>query len=177
MNLEEYLPVEISTHTHNNSLVKKAYIITLSQQSINWTLFAWKKNFSVSLPICLSISPSVCLAVCLPVWLAGGLQLPPVPYPAPAPCPKHYHRVCQMLSLQTKNWPHSINIWDTVTNVVPLCSVHQAPFSEPNLTLLVPFPTDLTYLSMLFILEVVQNTSRIITYSNKPNLTETMLAM
>ena len=27
-----------------------------------------------------------------------------------------------MLSWWTKNWPHPINVWDTVTNVVPLCS-------------------------------------------------------
>ena len=40
-----------------------------------------------------------------------------------------------------KKWAHSINIWDTVTNVLPLCSVYQAPSYQPNLTLLAPFPT------------------------------------
>ena len=35
-----------------------------------------------------------------------------------------YVIVCQMLSQWTKNWPHSIIIWDTVTNLVPLCSVY-----------------------------------------------------
>ncbi len=63
--------------------------------------------------------------------------------------------VCQMLSWRTKNWPHFINISDTVTNVIPLHSVHQAPSYEPNLTLLAWFLRDLAYLSMLFILEVV----------------------
>ena len=29
--------------------------------------------------------------------------------------------VCQMLSWRTKNSPHSINMWDTVSNVVPFC--------------------------------------------------------
>ncbi len=62
---------------------------------------------------------------------------------------------CQMLSWRTKNGPHFNNIWDTVTNVVPLYSVHQAPSYEPNLTLLAGFLRDLAYLSMLFILEVL----------------------
>ncbi len=66
-----------------------------------------------------------------------------------------YSIVCQMLSWRTENSLHSINIWDTVSNVVPLCSVSQAPSYEPNLTFLAPFPTELAYLSMLFILEVV----------------------
>ena len=46
-----------------------------------------------------------------------------------------------------------MNIWDIVTNVVPLYVVYQAPPYEPNLKLLAPFPTELAYLSMLFILE------------------------
>ena len=45
-----------------------------------------------------------------------------------------YNKVCQMLSWQTKNWTHSINIWDIVTNLVPLYSVHQAPSYEPSVT-------------------------------------------
>ncbi len=48
-------------------------------------------------------------------------------------------KVCQMLSWRTKNWPHSINIWDTVTHVLPLCSVYQAPSYESHLTLLAAF--------------------------------------
>ena len=32
--------------------------------------------------------------------------------------------------------PHFINIWDIVTNVVPLHSVNQAPSYKPNLTLI-----------------------------------------
>ena len=44
--------------------------------------------------------------------------------------------VSQMLSWWTKNSLYSNKIHDTVTNGVPLCSVHQAPSYEPNLTLL-----------------------------------------
>ncbi len=58
---------------------------------------------------------------------------------------------CQMLSWRTKNWPYSINIWDTVTKVLPLFSVYQAPSYESNLTLLTWFLSDFAYLSMLFI--------------------------
>ena len=50
-------------------------------------------------------------------------------------------KVCQMLSWQTKNQPHFINIRDTVTNMVLLHSVHHALSHEPILTLLAPFPT------------------------------------
>ena len=66
-------------------------------------------------------------------------------------------RVCQMLSRWTKNLAQSINIWDTVTKVLPLRSVYQEPTYEPNLTLLAwPLP-ELAHLSMLliFIFEVV----------------------
>ena len=66
-------------------------------------------------------------------------------------------KVCQMLTWWTKNSLHSINIWDTFTNMVPWCSVYKAPFIESNLTLLAPFPTQLAYLSMLYILEIVCN--------------------
>ena len=38
---------------------------------------------------------------------------------------------------------------------IPLYSVYQTLSYEPNLTLLVPFPTAFAYLSMLFIFEVV----------------------
>ena len=61
-------------------------------------------------------------------------------------------KFCQMLSWWAKNWPHFINIWDTVT-----------PY-EPNLTLLAWFLQDLAYLRMLFVLEVLctaGSTSRI----------------
>ena len=61
--------------------------------------------------------------------------------------------VSQMLSWRTKNSLYCINIWDTVTNVLLLCSVLQAPSYEPSLTLLTPFSIDLAYLSMLFILD------------------------
>ncbi len=66
----------------------------------------------------------------------------------------------------------TLNLWYSLSNVIladekstlfhqylryshkcgPLCSVYQAPCNEPNLTFLAPFPTDLAYLSMLFIL-------------------------
>ena len=39
--------------------------------------------------------------------------------------------------------------------VLPLCSLYQAPSYESNPTFLAPFPTELAYLSMLFILEMV----------------------
>ena len=62
--------------------------------------------------------------------------------------------VCQLLLWWTKNLPYSTNSWDTVTKVVILCSISQAPSHEPNCTLLELFPTDLVYLNMLFILEM-----------------------
>ncbi len=40
-------------------------------------------------------------------------------------------------------------------------TVHQAPSYQPNLTLPAPFPIEFAYLTMLFILGVVQTTSRI----------------
>ncbi len=83
------------------------------------------------------------------------------------------YRVCQMLSWCTKNSLHSINIWDTVSDVLPLCSVYQAPSYEPNLAFLGQFPMELACLSMLFIHEVVCTACS----SNKQTLTETMLAM
>ncbi len=58
-----------------------------------------------------------------------------------------------MLSWRTKNSLYSINIEDTVTNVIPLCSVYQAPSYKSNLTFPAPFLTELAYLSMLFNLE------------------------
>ena len=69
-----------------------------------------------------------------------------------------YHTVdtiCQMSSWWTKNSLHSINTRDTVTNLVPSCSVHQAPVYESNLTLLAPVPTKFAYLSIVFILEMI----------------------
>ena len=59
-----------------------------------------------------------------------------------------------MLSWWTKNWPHSSNIWDTLTNVAPLHSVYQAPSYEPGYTLLASFLQLFAYLNMLFILEM-----------------------
>ena len=64
-------------------------------------------------------------------------------------------KVCQMLSQWTKTSLHSINFWDTVTKLLPLCSIYHVPFYVPNLTLLAPFPTEFAHLSMLFTLEVV----------------------
>ena len=49
--------------------------------------------------------------------------------------------LCQMSYWWTKKWSHSINIWDTVTNVVPMYSVHRTPLYEPSLILLAPFST------------------------------------
>ena len=60
-----------------------------------------------------------------------------------------------MLPWRKKNAPYLINIWDTATNMVPLCSVHQAPSCEPNLTFLAQFPAEFAYLSILFKLEVL----------------------
>ncbi len=88
-----------------------------------------------------------------------GLTTPDHPPPPPwHPHPPTSHtlpKVSEMLSWSTKNPLHSINIWDTVTKVVPLCSLYQAPSYEPNLTLLAWYLPDITYLSMLFILEMV----------------------
>ncbi len=81
-----------------------------------------------------------------------------------------------MLSWQTKNRHHLINICDTVRNVVPVHSVHQAPSYEHILTLRAWFLRDLAYLSMLFILEVLCTAGRI-TCSNKPTLWEMVLEM
>ena len=39
---------------------------------------------------------------------------------------------CQMLSRWTKQWAHSINVWDIATELLPLYSVYQAP-SKMNL--------------------------------------------
>ena len=64
--------------------------------------------------------------------------------------------VCQMLSWSTKNSPHSIDIWDIEKKVVPMCSSLKAPSYDPQLTLLASVTTELPYLSMLFILELVQ---------------------
>ena len=64
-------------------------------------------------------------------------------------------KVCQILSRWTKNSLHPINIYDTVTKVLPSCSVYRAPSYEPNFALLEWFLSELAYLSMLFILEVV----------------------
>ena len=47
------------------------------------------------------------------------------------------------------------SISEIVTNVIPLCSVYQAPSYGPNLTLLAWFLRDLAYFSMLFSLEVL----------------------
>ena len=68
-------------------------------------------------------------------------------------------KVCQMSSWWMKDWLHSINIWDTVTNVVPLCPVYQAPSYEPNPTLLAPYLYKNACLSMLLILEMACSAS------------------
>ena len=39
--------------------------------------------------------------------------------------------------------------------VLPLCSPYHTPSYEPKLTLLVPFPSQLAHLCMLFIIEMV----------------------
>ncbi len=70
---------------------------------------------------------------------------------------KHINMVkaCQMISWRMKNGPHFIIIRDTVTNVVALHSLHQAPLYDHNLTSLAWFLWDVACLSMLFILEVL----------------------
>ena len=47
------------------------------------------------------------------------------------------------------------SISEIPSEVLPLCSVYQAPSNKPNLTLLAWYLPDLAYLSMLFILEIV----------------------
>ena len=79
-----------------------------------------------------------------------------------------------MLSWWTTTSLYSITIKDTDTNGVPLCSVYSTIFYESNLTLLAPFPTEMAYLSMLFIFQMVC-TARV--YSNKQSPAGTMLAM
>ena len=71
--------------------------------------------------------------------------------------------LCQMLILWTNSSLHSINIWDTVTQVVPLCSVYQAPSYESNITLVVQFSTELAYLGCYLFLRwsALQTISRI----------------
>ncbi len=56
-------------------------------------------------------------------------------------------KVCQMLSRRMKNWFHFTNIWDTVTNVVPSCSVYEVPSHESNLTLLAWLLPEIAYFS------------------------------
>ena len=85
----------------------------------------------------------------------------------------HSSKYCQMLSWWTKNLLHSINTRDTATNVIPLCSVYQASFYEPNLTLLAWFLPEFAYLSMLFILEMQE----VQAISNKQTLHEIILEM
>ncbi len=65
-----------------------------------------------------------------------------------------YVKVCQMLSWWTKYSLYSINIGDTVSKVIPLCSVYQAPSYGPKLTLLAWFLPEFAYLSMISILEM-----------------------
>ena len=66
-----------------------------------------------------------------------------------------------MLTWQLKSikcyhgWPHSINIWDTVTKSGTLSSVYKAPAFEPNSTLLAWFLLKLAHMNMLFIVETV----------------------
>ena len=50
--------------------------------------------------------------------------------------------------------PHSTSTWHTVTNVVPLWSVYQAPSYEHNLTLLAWFLLEFAYLRIPFILQM-----------------------
>ena len=69
--------------------------------------------------------------------------------------PRYVVKGCQMLSRRTKNYFYFINIGDTVTNVLPLCSVYKVSSYEPNLTLLGWYLSEFAYLSMLFIPEVV----------------------
>ena len=69
-----------------------------------------------------------------------------------------------MLAWWLKNWPHSINILDIVTKVVPLCTVYQA------VILLAQAFTKLTYLNMLCILG--QASSKINNMLKKPSKSE-----
>ena len=65
-------------------------------------------------------------------------------------------RVChQVYSIKCyAGGPHFTNICDTVTNVLLLHPVYQAPSCEPSLILLTRFTTLLAYLNTLLILEM-----------------------
>ena len=68
-----------------------------------------------------------------------------------------YGDIVGRMSMQwTKNLSHSdhINVWNIAANVVPLCSVFQAPLRKPTFTLLAPVWTKLASLSMPFIPEL-----------------------
>ena len=50
---------------------------------------------------------------------------------------------------------HLISVLGTGTNVIPMCSVYQAPTYEPNFVMLAcGFLPKMAYLSMLFMLEM-----------------------
>ena len=56
--------------------------------------------------------------------------------------------ICQILLWWAKKRYHrSINISDIATNMVPVCSVHNASWNEPVHNLLSPVSTKLSYLS------------------------------
>ncbi len=82
--------------------------------------------------------------------------------------------VCQMLSWWTKNWRLPINIWDIVTNAVPLCSVYQAPSYEPSHTYVASLVSANVCWHALLAVQAIWriNYSR---YSNKPTIWKMVL--
>ena len=109
-------------------------------RGINMQVSVFNMRFALLLNVrwyqeCLWISYHLSPPV-LGVWMRSLKQ--------PIPCPYYWcltYILCQMLSWWTKNFPHSINVWDRLTNLIPLCSVYQTPSYEHNLTLLAPFAT------------------------------------
>ena len=75
--------------------------------------------------------------------------------------------------------PHSVSVWDIVTNVVLWRPAYQTPSYKPNFALLSSVSAELDYSRILFILELAYTAGsarQVMTCSNKPILAQTMLA-
>ena len=62
--------------------------------------------------------------------------------------------VCQSRPLCHKSLPHSTTRWNTVTNMIPSCSICQELLHQTNFTLIAPVETCVSCWRMLFILEL-----------------------
>ena len=58
--------------------------------------------------------------------------------------------------VEDEKMPHFINISDTVTEEISLCSIYKAPSNELNFTTLTRILAMPTYLAVLFILELTR---------------------